>query len=87
MQRRPTRGALITAVELAIAVVAFGLIGLLIVAAPHTIGGMSREAPTVLSWLVYGAGVAGILVGVIWIVRVARGFGEDDASTWRSRRP
>jgi hypothetical protein len=76
-----------TAVELAIAVVAFGLIGLLIAAAPHTIGGMSRGAPTVLSWLVYGSGAAGIVVGAISIVQVARSLGEDDESAWRSRRP
>jgi hypothetical protein len=87
MQRRPSRRSLVTRIELAITVVAFGLIGLLIVAAPNTTGGgMSRGAPAVLSWLVYGAGVAGILVGAIWIVRVARSLREDDASTWRSRR-
>jgi hypothetical protein len=88
MIRRPSRRSLITGIELAIVVVAFGLIGLLIVAAPTTMGGgMSQGAPAALSWLVYGAGVAGILVGAIWIVRVARSLGKDDESTWRSRRP
>jgi hypothetical protein len=86
MNRRPSRRSLISGIELAIAIVAFGLIGLLIVAAPHTTRGMSQGAPAFLSWLVYGAGVAGILVGAIWIVRVARSLGKDDESTWRSRR-
>lgn len=88
INRRPSRRSLVTGIELAIATVAFGLIGLLTVAAPNTTGGgMSQGGPVALSWLVYGAGVAGILVGVIWIVRVARSLGKDDESTWRSRRP
>jgi hypothetical protein len=86
MQRRPTRRSIITWLELAVVVVAFALIGLLIVAAPHTSGGGTRVQPGVLSWLVYGGGVARVLFGSVWMVRLARSIREEDASTWRSRR-
>jgi len=49
--------------------VAVGMVGVLILVAPHASRGLSRVEPSVLSWLVYGGGVAGIVFGFLWMRR------------------
>ncbi len=83
--RRPTRRSLATWLEVSIAVVAFGVMALLVVAAPHTLGG-GRVVHGFLWWALSGIAFAGFVFGLIWIHRVTRSSEDDDTSFWRSRR-
>jgi H+/Cl- antiporter ClcA len=86
MMRRPTRRSLAILLEVAIAVVAFGVLALLVLAAPHAFGG-GRVDHGFTWWVLYGIAFAGFVVGLVWIHRVTRSSADDDTSFWRSRRP
>lgn len=70
--------------ELAIAVAAPLVIALLYVAAPGSIGGGMRE-PSLIERLLPWAGIAGWILGFVWMIRLSRPEPEGGERTWRYR--
>ena len=70
--------------ELVIAVAAPLVVAFLYVAAPGFTGGGWRE-PWLIEKLLPWAGVAGVIVGLVWMIRLARPEPEGDERTWRYR--
>jgi hypothetical protein len=84
MDAKHTRGWYLTRIELALAVGAPLLTGLLLfVAAPQGMGGFFGEPP-LTAYLVPAVGVAGVLVGLAWMIRIYRGP-RDEPPRWRYR--
>ena len=59
--------------------------GLLILTAPGTMGGGPAEGTPVWPTAFYGLGVAGVIVGLVWMVRIHRADPEPDQHAWRYR--
>ncbi len=76
------RAYLFARVELAIAVGATLIPGLLFFGAPGYSGGMFYE-PGLLEQLLPWVGVGGVVIGLIWIIRIFRGNLEGVERTWR----
>lgn len=82
-RRRLKRAHTLIRAELAIAVAAPLVVAFLYVAAPGFTGGW-RE-PWLLERLLPWAGVAGVILGLVWMVRLARPEPEGGERTWRYR--
>ena len=81
--RRRAR-AMIVAGIVPIVVAAF-----LFIAAPNDIGPMTTEPPSLwTTWIVSGIGVAGVVIGLAWMVVIERRARrpEEHRSSWRSLR-
>ena len=83
-RRRLERSRNLVWIEFAFAVVAPFVVGLLVVAAPGTMGGSTWEPP-LWSRLFPWAGVAAYLVGLGWMIRIYRADPEAADSPWRYR--
>jgi NADH:ubiquinone oxidoreductase subunit K len=59
----------------------------LFLAGPQTTGGMQRSSAIadIVSFLVIGCGVGGMLLGLAWIIRIYRADPEPDESSFRFR--
>ena len=82
-RRRLRRAHILIRAELAIAVAAPSVAGFLYVAAPGFSGGW-RE-PWLLEQLLPWAGVGGVILGLVWMVRLSRANPEAGERTWRYR--
>ena len=80
-RRRLRRAHILIRVELAIAVAAPLVAAFLYVAAPGFTGG-TRE-PWLIERLLPWAAVAGVIVGLAWMIRLARPEPEGGERTWR----
>jgi Flp pilus assembly protein TadB len=69
---------------IAIAVIAIAGTTLLALTAPRFIDPMFLEPP-VGSYVLTALGVVGLIVGLIWMVRIYRGAPEPDQHAWRYR--
>jgi len=80
-RRRIARALLVDGVLLIV------LPALLFISAPPTIGGMHRTSLLVdiVSFLVIGGGVAGMLFGLVWMIRIYRSDPEAHESSFRYR--
>jgi membrane associated rhomboid family serine protease len=58
--------------------------GFLFVAAPNGPSAMMAD-PGPIGWIVSVAGVVGLVVGLLWMVRILRAKPEPDTSAWRYR--
>jgi cytochrome bd-type quinol oxidase subunit 2 len=77
--RRAARNMILSAVI----VVGFG--GFLWIAAPNSIGG-SWVRPMPWSLILPAAGLLGIVIGLVWMIRIYRANPEPDPKAWRYRR-
>lgn len=78
------RAWVLVRLELAIAFVAPLVVGLGYLAAPGNMGdGLGREPP--LMEFVPWAGVVGLIIGLVWIVRLSRSDPEAGEREWRYR--
>ncbi len=83
-RRRLRRGRILFRLAFAVAIAAPVAVGLAYIAAPAGFGPMFRRAwltAEVLPWL----GVLGVIVGFVWMVRLARADPEAGVSPWRYR--
>jgi len=83
-QRRLDRARRLADVELTVAFGAPLFAGFLWVASPGMIGVMSSREPSLVSlmpWL----GVIGVIVGIVWMIRIYRADPEPFEPTWRYR--
>ena len=83
-QRRLDRARTLIHAELVVAVAVPLLVAFLYLAAPGDIGPMFSEPPwftRLLPW----AGIAGVIVGLVWMVRLSRADPEAGDRTWRYR--
>lgn len=55
----------------------------LFIAAPNSMGGGNDPGP--IQWLVPAIGIAGLIVGLVWMVRILRADPEPGAKFWRYR--
>lgn len=69
--------------ELAIAVAAPLVVAFLYVAAPRFTGGIRER--WLLEQLLPWAGVAGVILGLVWMIRLSRAEPEGGERTWRYR--
>jgi membrane associated rhomboid family serine protease len=83
-QRRLDRAHFLIRAELVIAFAAPVVVGLMWMAAPGTIGPMFDEPPPFTS-LVPWAAVVGVIVGILWMLRLSRPDPEAGERTWRYR--
>lgn len=81
--RRLQNARFLIRAELAIAFASPLVAGFLYIAAPGTFGGMFAESPleSALPW----AAAVGILVGIVWMVRLSRPDPEAGERSWRYR--
>jgi hypothetical protein len=88
MTGRGLRGRRIAQAMLAMAVVPVAFVAVLYVMAPHSTGPMTMEQPSSLVWIVPAIGVAGIVLGFLWMVRIYRSAADPErhASRFRFRR-
>ena len=82
-RRRMARAHTLIRMELIIAIAAPLVAGFLYVAGPGSFGGW-RE-PWLLEQLLPWAGVGGMILGLIWMVRLSRANPEAGERTWRYR--
>lgn len=82
-RRRMARAHVLIRVELTLAIAAPVVAGFLFVAAPNFSGGF-RE-PSLWEQLFPWAGIAGVFLGLIWMVRLSRPNPEPGERTWRYR--
>ena len=82
-QRRLDRARALRQIELFLAFALPLVAGFLHVASPGYSGGIYE--PPLIATLVPWAGVVGVLVGIVWIVRVSRPDPEAGERTWRYR--
>ncbi len=81
---RALRGRLLAHELLGLVIlVIFCLAAFLFIAAPNFIDGMSLGPGPFPAWAL---GAAGIVVGLVWMVRIARAKPEPDTKAWRYRR-
>ena len=83
-RRRLERARFLIRAELAVAIAAPLILGLLYVAAPGTTRPMFSEPPRFVGLLPW-AGVAGIVVGIAWMIRLSRPDAEPGERSWRYR--
>ena len=84
-QRRLDRARALRQLELGVAFAAPLIVGFLYVMAPGSRGPMMLTEPPLIWSLVPWAGVAGVLVGSVWMVRLSRTDPEAGERTWRYR--
>ena len=66
-----------------VAVVALAVPAFFFIAAPNFSGSGYESGPT--AWIVPAIGVAGIVIGLIWMVRISRAHQEPEPKGWRYR--
>lgn len=82
-RRRMARAHTLIRAELTIAIAAPLALGFMYVAAPGFSGGM-RE-PWLLEQLLPWASIGGLIIGLIWMIRLSRPDPEAGERTWRYR--
>lgn len=83
-QRRLDRAHFLIRAELVIAFAAPAVAGIMWMAAPGMIGPMFYEPPP-FGWLLPLAAVVGVVVGIVWMLRLSRPDPEAGERTWRYR--
>ena len=81
---RVVRARRLVRVEFAIVICAIGLAGLGYVALPAMSGGLGDRN----AWwddLIVPAGIAGVVIGFAWMIRIARAAPEPEPRDWRYR--
>lgn len=81
-RQRLGRAHFLIRAELAIAVAAPLVVAFLYVAAP---GFMGAREPWLLEQLLPWAGATGVIVGLVWMIRLSRPEPEGGERTWRYR--
>lgn len=84
-QRRLDRARRLIRAELAIAFASPLILGFLYIAAPQYSHGMFEREPPLIESLVPWVGVAGIIIGIVWTIRLSRTNPEAGESSWRYR--
>ena len=84
-QRRLDRAHFLIRAELVIAFAAPVLTGFLFVAQPGTMGGGWFYKPWLIEILFPWVAVAGVVVGIVWMLRLSRQDPEAGERTWRYR--
>ena len=84
-QRRLDRAHFLIRAELVIAFAAPVLTGFLLVAQPGTMGGPMFYEPPRFASLIPWAAVVGVLVGIVWMLRLSRPDPEAGERSWRYR--
>lgn len=83
-RRRLRRARTLIQLEFAVAIAAPLFVGFMYIAMPGNVGPMfQRESlpEEILPWL----GVLGVIVGIVWMARLARADPEAGVSPWRYR--
>jgi hypothetical protein len=83
-QRRLDRARFLIRAELVVAFAAPVVTALLCMAAPGTIGPMFFEPPRFASLLPWAC-VVGVIVGIVWMLRLSRPDPEAGERSWRYR--
>jgi hypothetical protein len=83
-QRRLRRAHVLIRFELVIAFAAPVLAGILWISAPGMIGPMFYEPPP-FGWLLPLVAIAGLVVGIVWMLRLSRQDPEAGERSWRYR--
>jgi hypothetical protein len=83
-QRRLDRARRLAETELTVAIGAPLFVGFLLVAAPGNVGPMF-DRPPLLGSLIPWLGFIGIIVGIVWMIRIYRADPEPVQPTWRYR--
>ena len=84
-QRRLDRARFLIRAELVIAFAAPVVAGLLWVTAPGTMGGPMFSEPPRFASLLPWACVVGVIVGIVWMLRLSRPDPEAGERSWRYR--
>jgi hypothetical protein len=84
-QRRLDRARRLIRFELGVAFTTPVVAGFLFIAAPQFGGGLSHREPPLIESLVPWAGVLGVIIGIVWMIRIARADPEAGESSWRYR--
>jgi hypothetical protein len=84
-QRRLDRAHFLIRAELAIAFAAPVLAGVLFVAQPETMGGPMFYEPPPFGWLLFLVAIAGVVIGIVWMLRLSRQDPEAGERSWRYR--
>jgi hypothetical protein len=84
-QRRLRRAHFLIRAELVIAFAAPVLAGFLFVTAPGTMGGPMFDEPPAFGWLLPLVAIAGVVVGIVWMLRLSRQDPEAGERSWRYR--
>lgn len=84
-QRRLDRARGLIRLELAVAFAAPIVAGFLFVAAPPHSHPMFEREPLLIQSLVVWAGLAGLVLGLVWMIRLSRANPEAGESAWRYR--
>ncbi len=71
--------------EFAVAILAVVLVPLWYITTPATMGGGMFREPPPLTWLLPLIGIAGVITGFAWMVRLSRPDPEAGERTWRYR--
>jgi hypothetical protein len=82
---RGLRGRRIARLMLMTGFAPVALLAFLLIAAPNNMGGGLGE-PSIVMWLVPAIGVAGVVVGLAWMIRIYRADPEGSRSWWRFDR-
>ena len=81
-QRRLDRARFLIHAQLTIAFAVPLIAAFLVIAAP---GFMYEPPPTLLGVIVPAVGGVGVLVGIVWVIRLSRPDAEPGERTWRYR--
>jgi hypothetical protein len=84
-QRRLDRARRLIRFELGVAFTIPVVAGFLFIAGPQFSGGMSYREPPLIESLVPWVGVLGVIIGIVWMIRIARADPEAGESFWRYR--
>jgi hypothetical protein len=84
-QRRLDRAHFLIRAELVIAFAAPVVAGFLWVAAPGSTGGGMFYEPSLFEMLLPWAGGIGVIVGIVWMLRLSRPDPEAGERSWRYR--
>lgn len=84
-RRRLRRAHELIRLELVIAFAVPLLAGFLWVAAPAGFGGGMFYEPPLIELILPWAGIVGVIVGIVWMVRLSRPDPEAGERTWRYR--
>jgi hypothetical protein len=84
-QRRLGRAHFLIRAELTLAIAVPVIAGFLWVAAPGTMGGGMFYRASLIETLLPWAGVAGFVVGIVWMLRLSRQDPEAGERSWRYR--
>ena len=80
---RALRGRRLARLMFAVAVLPLAVAAFFFVAAPNFIDGFYNPSP--IGLLVPAIGVAALVVGLVWMIRILRADPEPDAKSWRYR--